>query len=583
MKNIQRHPMSLDDLFAGFHSIGKCEISPDGQLVIYEYQGGLWSVDRADNNARLTDGSMPRWSPTADEFAFLRGNPAQLWIRSGDSIERQVTFLPRRVKDYDWAFDGERFALITPGEAASAPITASPSDPPQSSPEPGDQLWLVTIATGEAQFIAGAPPGIEWSCPSVHPHQPWIALEEFGYFHDGEHVTIINYATGTQQRAVNNPNPSSQSPRWAPDGRQLAFLYSPHDYWYPLQCQCAVVSICPDGDLGEMEHFGEGYYIEEASGGRQLYWQADSQAIYTIGIHGATKHILRVDLVRKEVQQLTHQPGWLYRLRLSRDGNWLACTYSAPDCLGELHVYPKTGGEPQVLVNVDAQWNHLQLGETELVHWHAPDGLELEGVLIKPLNYEPGRKYPLLVDLHGGPAPGGTAFFKRTWHWLAAQGYFVFSPDFRTGQTYEWVEPPAEHLDFSDIMSGLDALVARGDIHPDRLGAFGFSYGADLLSWILGHSDRFRAAVVTCGGFDPCFICVTKDTPNPPQTTTPTLFQTGDKDLPHIQKVHDWLQQAGVEVKLVHYQGEGHGFSKRENEYDWLGSMLAWFDHYLQS
>ena len=153
----------------------------------------------------------------------------------------------------------------------------------------------------------------------------------------------------------------------------------------------------------------------------------------------------------------------------------------------------------------------FQLAETEIARWSAPDDLELEGVLVKPLAYQPGQRYPVIVDLHGGPVRGGMAEFNLAYHWLAAQGYMVFGPDFRGGQTYGWCPPPAEaeqgrdyeELDFLDVSAGVEWLVEAGYADPDRLGVHGFSYGASLINRIISQTDRFRAAVALAGGVLP--------------------------------------------------------------------------------
>ena len=162
-----------------------------------------------------------------------------------------------------------------------------------------------------------------------------------------------------------------------------------------------------------------------------------------------------------------------------------------------------SGGPPETLLDLGEPARGVRLSDVELVRWRAADGWDLEGVLVKPLGFRPGRRYPLLVDIHGGPAPGGTAYFKRAWHWLAAQGYMVFSPDFRGGQTYAWAGPLTVKEDYLDTMAGVDALIAAGHVDPDRMGIYGFSYGADLVAWVLGHTGRFAAAALACGGCDP--------------------------------------------------------------------------------
>ena len=371
--------------------------------------------------------------------------------------------------------------------------------------------------------------------------------------------------------------------------------------------QCAVVQWADGGPDGEVAYYGEGYFISEDD---ELCWHPGGEAIFAIGIRGSTRQVLRIDLRLGRVSRLTDRPGWHSRLRISHDGNWLACSYTSPNTWGQIDLIPASGGPPETLLDLGEPSRRICLSDVELVQWRAPDAWDLEGVLVKPLGFRPGRRYPLLVDLHGGPAPGGTAYFKRVWHWLAAQGYMVFSPDFRGGQTYAWAGPLTVHEDYIDTMAGVDALIAAGHVDPDRMGIFGFSYGADLVAWLLGHTGRFAAAALICGGFDPLVsyglawggggnTILAQEIGGRPwevpqryhdfspltylhRATTPTHLFTGDDDLVGVRMLYTWLKQSGVEVEAVHYRGDGHGFTRPGNERDHLDRMLHFFNKYVQ-
>jgi dipeptidyl aminopeptidase/acylaminoacyl peptidase len=597
--------MSLEDLFAPLHRLGRVGFSSDGQQITYEYKG-FWITDRQGNSERLTEGGAPRWMRDFDQLAFLRGNPAQIWMWDTSGQEQQRTRFPRGVSDYAWSADGQHFAVITPGEEAprmDKPKLDTIIELHRPEIAPGDELWLVTIASGEMRRGAAAAPGVRWSQPAAQPDGRQIALMEEGYEDEAEHVALVDSADGRMERPVAHRIRPCRSPRWSPDGQRLAFLYSPHNYGYPLQLQCAVVPV-QEGRPSAIACYGEGYFISEAD---ELCWHPDGQAIFAVGLRGSTRQLLRIDLASGEVRALTHELGWCGSPCISPDGTWLAFTFTSPTCIGRLCLLPTEGGPVQTILDVDEPLREFHLAEVELVHWRAEDGMELEGVLLKPLDYQAGRRYPLIVDLHGGPAPGGTAFFVPRWHWLASQGYLVFSPDFRSGQTYSWVEPEAQDLDSSDTMAGVDALIDAGYADPDRMGFFGFSYGADLGAWVLGHTQRFRAAVIQSGGYDWIvgyglsggWTTFSKALGGPPweaweayrrfspltylhRATTPTLLLTGDRDLVHIRMIHTWLRRAGVEVEAIHYKGEGHSISQPQHRRDWLERMLSWFDRHLK-
>ena len=156
----QRRPISLDDVLAGWHRLGDLELSPDGARILYEYRGTLCMVDRDGNSQSLTEGRSPRWSPVSDEFAFLRGDPQQVWTMGAESVPQQRSTFARGVSDYAWSPDGQRLAIICPGEEdneRAAIETIAEIHRPQLSP--GDILRAVAVATGEQCLVASAPPG----------------------------------------------------------------------------------------------------------------------------------------------------------------------------------------------------------------------------------------------------------------------------------------------------------------------------------------------------------------------------------------------------------------------------------------
>jgi dipeptidyl aminopeptidase/acylaminoacyl peptidase len=601
-------PMTLEEVGAGSPGLGRVELAPDGVSFLCEYQGALWRIDREGRRERITEGRTPRRRAGGGAFAFLRGDPPQIWTRDAAGQERRRTDCPRGVTEYAWSADGTALVLLSPGEPSSQQ-DVSPSIVEIHRPrlEPGEALSLLALEGEEARLIAAAPPGVSWSSPALSPDGRYVAVMSLGARGMPERVLIIDRSNGESHPLLSTALRPCMKPHWSPDGGRLAFLYSPHDYAYPLQCQCAVVEVVGGRAVGDPVCLGEGYYLEESE---DLCWHPDGQTIFAIGQHGASRHVLRIDLARQEVTQLTDEMGWHVSLCLSESAEWLACAFTAPSCRSALHLIPVAGGPCQVVVDLTAEhMGEIQLADAELVRWRAEDGMELEGVLVKPLGYRTGQRYPLVVDLHGGPAPGATARWVSVWHWLAGQGYAVFSPDFRGGQTYRWCDPPSVEHDFADTMSGVDHLIEAGLADPDRLGVYGFSYGADLLAWVLGHSTRFRAAVLASGGGDPrvCYGLLPggndmiarqyggrpweapevyhhqSPLTHLPRATTPTLLVTGDTDLVHIKLLYAWLRQAGVDVEAVHYRGEAHGIAQPSHRMDHMARMLAWFAKHLNA
>ncbi len=153
---------------------------------------------------------------------------------------------------------------------------------------------------------------------------------------------------------------------------------------------------------------------------------------------------------------------------------------------------------------MNPQVDDFKLGTTEVIRWKNPDGGEIEGLLVKPVDYQPGTKYPMIVEPHGGPAGVQSTRFNGMWQVMAGRGYVVFAPNFRGSDGYgrKHIEANVGKwgvVDFQDIMTGVDDVIAKGIADPDRLGVEGWSYGGYMSNFINTHSDRFKAAVPGAG------------------------------------------------------------------------------------
>jgi dipeptidyl aminopeptidase/acylaminoacyl peptidase len=614
-----RQPVSLDDVLASWEGASEPDLSADGRRIVYADEGSVWLIDLPGaESRRLTEGETPRWSPMGDEIAFLRGQPAQVWLRDQTGKERPLarslggppaSGLP--LPDFSWSPDGRHIATISPLEEPAATDSQKTTDTivevHHRRLPPGLSLSVTDVTTGESHEVARTEPGVAWPfSPAWSPDGRRMALIEDVFLATGgeeeTRLAILDLETGRMRYPAGHGKRQVISPQWSPDGTRLAFPYSPHEFMSPTRMVCGIMTAAG----GEIKCLANDYVI------RSVCWHPDNRTLYCLGNRGNTTQILRLDTITGKVQPLTDAPGIHRDLRLSADGKWLVCTYSTPSTLAEVYLLSTDGHERRQLTHVSDRLNPFRLAETELVRWKAPDGLQIEGVLVKPLNYEPGHRYPAIVDLHGGPEGGVWLGFHPEWHWLAAHGYLVFAPDYRASQLYRWCTPPADGPEsYRDLMAGVDWLVAQGYADPDRLGVRGFSAGAWLTTWTVGHTHRFKAAIVegvrchaeidygigwgpggnailagTLGG-RPWEVPDVYRRNSPltyiPHARTPSLILQGERDmLVEAEMLYTWLHQAGVEVEFVKYLGEGHTIQKREHRADcWLRN-LAWFDRHLQ-
>lgn len=427
------------------------------------------------------------------------------------------------------------------------------------------------------------------------------------------HLVVLDRETGIAHYPAGRSRQKAYLPAWSPDGTRLALPFSPHEFVHPWHWDLGVV----DAGGGSVQRLAQDYFIGS------VCWHADGRNVYCRGGRGSTRQVLRVDIATGNVQPLTDAPGHHEQLRLSRDGHWLVCTYQSPTTLPEVYLLSTDGTVRRRLTRINERLEPFRLAEAEIVQWRAADGLELEGVLVRPLDYVQGQRYPVIVDLHGGPVEGGMAGFHPEYHWLAAQGYMLFAPDFRGGQTYGWCPPPAEaehgrdyeELDLLDVLEGVDWLVSAGYADPARLGVHGFSYGASLINRIISHTDRFQAAVAGAGGALPWEVnygsfvqgnvignsILAQEYGGRPWEVpevyrrlnplsrlhlarTPTLILRGELDgMAGAKALFTWLYQVGVEVELVQYMGEGHVIQKPEHRLDYWHRAWAWLDQHLRS
>jgi dipeptidyl aminopeptidase/acylaminoacyl peptidase len=587
----------------------------------------------------LAVGSYPKPSPDGAFIAYVAGreNP-QLWLmaaRTGKTRQLTRTNLSNIGEwwagdlyyRFNWSTDSRRLAYSFRPQASA---TESKQQSGQASSArvageigrvlPDTELWAYDLATDtHKKLVAGGYDiygALSWTPDgstvvyAVAAHMGNNAANEtFG------EVRQVSYADGTVTTLVKGAGVSLLHPAVAPDGSHLAFANDPNNMLYPAVWNIAVRS----QRSGEIRQLTHELFVSPGP-----IWCADSKCLYFRGKQSVFNQIYRLTLAG-ELHQLTSGTRDVRAMSVSPDGAALAWSTRDPQGHKQLHWSKKDGSAMRMLADLSPELADVAVGAVEEIHWRAEDGTKLAGLLVKPLDYQPGRRYPLIVDVHGGPIGGiygAGSLLGNTpmeWHMWAARGFAVLAPDYRASGVYGWSKiidsvDKQEFFsrDMADVVGGVDAVIDRGIADPNRLAILGVSYGAAVTNWVITHSARFKAAISYEGpaewylaygvglavGGQAHIEWMFKGKPWQAQQnyrknsaieyvrgmTIPTLFFVGERGVPayHSEFLYTALRQQGVDAQLVIYGGEGHSITRPENRRDLLERAVRWIEQHVR-
>jgi dipeptidyl aminopeptidase/acylaminoacyl peptidase len=343
-------------------------------------------------------------------------------------------------------------------------------------------------------------------------------------------------------------------------------------------------------------------------------WSDDGSSIYFLLEDDRNQAVARVPAGGGAVERLGETPGVTWSFDLG-DGDRVAAIVARPRAPGEVAAVEGASLRSLTRHNEDLLAS-VELGALEGIEFESRDGTIVHGLLVKPPGYEPGRRYPTIAFIHGGPVAQDGFEFDFTWQLLAAKGYVVVAPNYRgsSGRGLEFskrIHADWGNLEVQDVLAAIDHVVAEGIADPDRLGIGGWSYGGMTTNYTIARDDRFKAAVSGAGvsnmlaaygtdqyirqyeqeiglpweGIEP-YLHVSYPFYHADQIVTPTLFLCGEKDfnvpLIHSEQMYQALKSLGVETQLVIYPGQYHGLAKPSYQRDRLERYVAWFGRFLQ-
>jgi dipeptidyl aminopeptidase/acylaminoacyl peptidase len=655
--------LSLTDIFQ-IQTATQPQISPDGKRIVYQRNfaditsdrrySNLWIVnfdgtgDRPLTTGKFSDADA-RWSPDGSELAFTsnRDGSGQVWRMWADSGQMaQITFLPSAPSNLNWSPDGKWISFVAhvaqPGpkitDVPAPPEGAHWADPPKIIDKlvyrfngagylkPGyAQVFVVTKEGGAPRQISHGNyqhggTGFTVSDPTWTPDGRSLIMsanrhDDYELNPRNTEVYEFHVSDGTA-KALTNRNGPDGAPAISPDGNWIAYTgYDDKLQGYQVThlylmrrdgSESRMVAPAWDRDVSQPRW---------APDGRSIYFLSDDHGdtgLYSSSLDGVVKK-----LGANIASGLNAGGGGGNGLSIAKNGNF-ATTLGRPDLPGDIAVATLANPSLKTITAVnEGLLSGRELGKVEEITWESSkDKRTIQGWVIKPPNFDPARKYPLILEIHGGPFSNYGDRFDIEKQLMAARDYVVLYTNPRGSTSYgaefgNLIHHAYPGDDFYDLNSGVDAVIAKGYIDPNHLYVTGGSGGGVLTCWTIGHTTRFRAAAPVYPVINWYSFVLTSDIGNwtskvwfpglpwdnvenyekrsllsvVKNVKTPTMVMTGEADyrtpISDSEQYYQALKLLGIESVLVRVPDEPHGITVRPSHHmTKIAYIIGWFDNH---
>jgi dipeptidyl aminopeptidase/acylaminoacyl peptidase len=660
--------ITAEDLYR-FQLITDCRISPDGKHVVFAVQradkktekkySNLWVVPTDGGRPRqFTYGDQvdgqPRWSPDGREIAFLSNRddekqPQMYVIPFYGGEARPLTDLKGTFAGFEWSPDGGQ--IVCQFRKKDQEAVEREEDERKKElgivsrhitrvfykldgtgylPQERWHVWTVDARNGRAKQLTDSDVYDELE-PCWSPDGRQIVFcsnrsEDPDFDREAIDLYVIP-AAGGEMRKIETPYGPKELPSFSPDGRWIAYVghEGRGDWWKNDD-----LWVVPADGQGQARNLTGRYDIHVSCdtindmGSPAMMpptWSKDGQRLYFQMAHHGNTPLKSISLDGDDMQTVIGGEGVVGAFTFDQEGTKLAYFYGEMKNPGQVWVRDVASGRSRKLTRVNENLlGGIELGEIEEVWFKGAADNDLQGWILKPPGFDPSKKYPSILEIHGGPLVQYGNFFMHEFYYLAAQGYVVWFSNPRGGRGYG--EEHAKAIwgahgtaDYADLMAWADYVVRQPYIDRDRMGVTGGSYGGYMTNWIIGHTDRFRAAVTQrsisnrisgWGSKDFNWTYQEMFDNRPPwealdrywdvspmkyigNARTPTLVIHSQQDhrcpIEQGEQVFVALKQLGVETEFVVFPDEPHGLSRvgrTDRRIERLNHIRRWFDRFLK-